>query len=78
MDLFLSVREHRGDLFLTIHTKYIYIMAKTLEILRKVANVPLCIGVFAVFNESDTFVPNFIGLACAALLVIINRERGAR
>ena len=53
-------------------------MAKTLEILRKVANVPLCIGVFAVFNESDTFVPNFIGLACAALLIVINRERGAR
>lgn len=45
---------------------------KTLRILRFMANVILAAGCLLVFNESDTFVPNFIGLACGVLLIVIN------
>ena len=33
------------------------------------------LGLFLVFNESDTFTPNFVGLACFALLIYINRDK---
>lgn len=50
-------------------------MEKTLYYAKWVINIILGIGVFLVFNESDTFIPNLVGLACAALLVVINREK---
>ena len=30
-----------------------------------------------IFNEGDSFTPNFIGLACLALLVVINADKEA-
>ena len=45
---------------------------KTFKIIRLVINIILGIGCFAVFNESDSFTPNLIGLACFALLLLIN------
>lgn len=39
-----------------------------------IIDVLLCIGLFLVFNESSTFVPNIIGLACAAVLVYKHRN----
>ena len=53
-------------------------MTKTLHHIRWVANVLLGLGCFLVLNESDSFVPNFIGLACYILLIIINRDNDER
>lgn len=39
---------------------------------KSIINLALCVGVVLVFNESDTFLPNLIGLACLALLVGLN------
>ena len=51
-------------------------MAKTLQHYAKwVVNIILGLGCWLIVNESDTFVPNFIGLACAALLIVINRDK---
>lgn len=50
-------------------------MQRVLHITRHIANVLLGIGCFAVCNESDTFVPNFIGLGCFVLLLIINKDK---
>ncbi len=50
---------------------------KTLRIVRFIVNVILAAGTLLVFNESDTFVPNFIGLACGALLIVINPKGDA-
>lgn len=53
-------------------------MKKTLTNLkhfaRILANVILSIGLFAVFSEGDSFIPNFIGLACFAGLILINKN----
>lgn len=50
-------------------------MTKALLILKGVANLLLSIGLFGVFNENpDNFVPNFVGLACFILLIVINRK----
>lgn len=41
-----------------------------------VINIILGIGCFLVFNENEyDITPNFIGLACAALLIVINRDK---
>ena len=51
-------------------------MTKTLHYMRWAVNVLLGIGCFLVFNENpETFSPNLIGLACAALLIILNRDK---
>lgn len=50
-------------------------MAKTLHFAKWVVNIILGLGCWLIVNESDTFVPNFIGLACAALLIVINRDK---
>lgn len=39
---------------------------------KSLINLALCVGVVLVFNESDTFLPNLIGLACLAALVWLN------
>ena len=39
---------------------------------KQLLNLALCVGVVLVFNESDTLLPNLIGLACLALLVGLN------
>ena len=44
---------------------------KTLSI---IIDILLCLGIFLVFNESETFMPNIIGLACAAALVYKHRN----
>ena len=40
--------------------------------LRTILSIVLALGGMLIFNESDSFTPNFIGLACLALLVAIN------
>ena len=40
-----------------------------MKTLRIIISIILAIGTFAVFNESDSFTPNFFGLICFALLV---------
>lgn len=46
-----------------------------MKTLRLIINIILgIIGLFLVFNESDTFTPNFVGLGCFALLIYINRK----
>lgn len=47
-------------------------MKKTWRNIRLAVNILLGCGCFAVLNESDSFTPNFIGLACFALLIVIN------
>lgn len=44
---------------------------KTLSL---IIDILLCLGLFLVFNESDKFILNFIGLACAAALVYKHRN----
>jgi len=45
---------------------------KTFKIIRLVINILLGIGCFAVFNEGESFKPNLFGLACFALLIVLN------
>ena len=45
--------------------------------LRLIFNILLGIGCFLVFNDSETFIPNLVGLACFALLIIINPKGDA-
>lgn len=47
---------------------------KTLKLL---ASILLGLGCFLIFNESDSFTPNLVGIACAALLIYINRNNTA-
>lgn len=49
-------------------------MERTLNALRWCANIILGLGCWLIVNEGDSFVPNIIGLACAALLIVINRK----
>lgn len=39
---------------------------------KSLINLALCVGVVLVFNESDTFLPNLVGLVCLAALVWLN------
>lgn len=57
------------------YIKNTYNMQRVLHITRHIANVLLGIGCFAVCNESDSFIPNFIGLGCFVLLLIINKDK---
>lgn len=43
-----------------------------MKTLRLILSIILAIGGFAIFNDSDTFIPNLVGLFCLALLVAIN------
>lgn len=42
--------------------------------LKLILNIVLAVGCFLVFNESDSFTPNFVGLACFVALLYINRN----
>ncbi len=42
--------------------------------LRICVSCVLFLGCVGMFNESETFIPNLVGLACAALLTVINRK----
>ena len=39
---------------------------------KSLLNLALCVGVVMVFNESETFLPTLVGLACLAALVWLN------
>lgn len=43
-----------------------------MKTLRTILSIALALGGMLIFNESDSFTPNFIGLACLALLVAVN------
>lgn len=47
-------------------------MKTTWRYIRLAVNILLGCGCFAVLNESDSFAPNLFGLACFALLIVIN------
>ena len=46
--------------------------AKVFRNVRLAVNILLGCGCFLVFNDSDSFKPNLIGLACFAVLLLIN------
>lgn len=50
-------------------------MTKALNILRWLANAILMVGLFGIFNEGDSFLPNLVGLGCFALLILINKNK---
>ena len=46
-------------------------MKKLINIALWAVKIALGFGCFMVFNDSDTFIPNLIGIACIAALVAI-------
>lgn len=46
-----------------------------MKALKTIINIILCLGLFLVFNESDTIIPNLIGLACFGLLIAFNADK---
>lgn len=48
-----------------------------MKTLRIILSIILALGGMLIFNESNSFTPNFIGLACLALLVVINADKEA-
>ena len=40
--------------------------------LKTIVNIILGFGCMAIFNDSASFMPNFFGLACFVLLIVIN------
>lgn len=44
---------------------------KTLSI---IIDILLCLGLFLVFNESESLTPNFVGLACFVALLYKHRN----
>lgn len=46
-----------------------------MKTIKLILSIILALGGMLVFNESDTFTPNFIGLVCLALLVVINADK---
>lgn len=51
-------------------------MAKIKHILKLTANIILGLGCWLATNESDSLLPNAIGVLCIGLLIIINRNNG--
>lgn len=45
---------------------------RTIRNIRLAVNILLGCGCFLALNESNSFTPNLIGLACFALLIVIN------
>lgn len=43
--------------------------------IKTIINIVLCVGVLLVFNESDTFTPNLIGIACFIGLIALNKDK---
>lgn len=50
-------------------------MERTSHYIRWCANVILGFGSLLALNESETFIPNFIGVACFYALILINRRK---
>ena len=50
-------------------------MSKAINFLRTAINIVLCLGLFLVLNEGESFTPNFIGLGCFIALIILNRKK---
>lgn len=48
-----------------------------MKTLRIILSIILALGGMLIFNEGSSFTPNFIGLACLALLVVINADKEA-
>jgi hypothetical protein len=48
-----------------------------MKTLRIILSIILALGGMLIFNESNSITPNFIGLACLALLVVINADKEA-
>lgn len=46
-----------------------------MKAVKTIANIVLAFGAVLIFNESSTFVPNILGLACMALLIWINADK---
>lgn len=46
-----------------------------MKAIRIILSIILALGGMLIFNESDTFTPNLIGLACFALLVVVNIDK---
>lgn len=46
-----------------------------MKTLRIIISIILALFGMMIFNEGESFTPNFIGLACLALLVVINADR---
>lgn len=47
-----------------------------MKAIRIILSIILAFGGMLVFNENpETFTPNFIGLACLALLVVVNIDK---
>jgi hypothetical protein len=46
-----------------------------MKTLRIIMSILLAIGGMLVFNESNSITPNFIGILCLALLVVINIDK---
>ena len=51
-----------------------------MKAIKTILNIALAFGAMLIFNESETFLPNLIGLACMAALVWLNcdKERATR
>lgn len=48
-----------------------------MKTLRIILSIILALFGMMIFNEGNSFTPNFIGLACLALLVVINADKEA-
>jgi hypothetical protein len=48
-----------------------------MKTLRIILSIILALGGMLIFNEGNSITPNFIGLACLALLVVINADKEA-
>ena len=42
---------------------------------KTIINIALGFGTLLVFNESTSITPNFIGIACFALLIVVNCDK---
>ena len=46
-----------------------------MKTIKAIINFLLCVGVLLIFNESDTFLPNSVGLACFVGLIVLNKDK---
>jgi len=46
-----------------------------MKTLKTIINFLLCVGLLLVFNESETFIPNLVGLACFFGLIALNKDK---
>ena len=46
-----------------------------MKALKTIATIVLGIGALAIFNESESYLPNLVGIACFCLALYINRDK---